>query len=115
RGSIPYSAVTQPRIADLSIHFGASFSTDAVTSTQVFPKRTSADPSAYGLTPATIWTGLSCLSSRPSGRGDTFNPFMTYNLRTSTLNWNLLHLVSGVFAKAHYQTPPWFCKTAWAI
>src|SRR5690606_22399935 len=67
RGSMPYSAVTQPWPLPRS-QPGRLVSTEAVTSTLVLPKETRQEPSAFWATwrwkvTARIWLG-----SRPEGR-----------------------------------------------
>src|ERR1700678_2852101 len=77
RGSIEYSAVTQPVPRPL-IHGGTRASSVAAHSTRVFPKLTNALPSAYFKNPGTISTGRSSSGCRPSARstlldGDGFS------------------------------------------
>src|SRR6185295_5929561 len=67
RGSIPYSAVTQP--SPLPRLCGGTFSsTDAVHRTRVSPNATSTDPSAWRVKPLAIDTGLSASCARPNER-----------------------------------------------
>src|SRR5437870_7028416 len=66
RGSIAYSAVTQPSPLPLR-QPGTPFSTDAAHSTSVPPLRTRHEPSAYGLAPRSSFSGRSALAARPSG------------------------------------------------
>ena len=58
RGSMPYSAVTQPRPWPFS-HGGSRSSSVAVTSTWVSPNFTMQEPSAYLTTPRSSDTGRS--------------------------------------------------------
>ncbi len=67
RGSIAYSAVTQPLPLPVSQR-GTPFVNDAVQSTFVFPKLISADPSAWPLQPRSIVIGRSWSTLRPSAR-----------------------------------------------
>src|SRR5947207_15823608 len=66
RGSMPYSAVTQPR--PLSFRKGGTrSSTDAVHSTRVSPNSTSTEPSAWRVKPRWMRTGRSASGLRPEG------------------------------------------------
>jgi hypothetical protein len=56
RGSIEYSAVTQP-LPVLRMNCGTLSSTDAAQSTRVFPTVISADPSAVFKNPVSMLTG----------------------------------------------------------
>ena len=67
RGSMPYSAVIQPRAWPLS-HGGSRSSSLAVTSTWVSPNFTKQEPSAYFTTPRSSETGRSSSGCRPLGR-----------------------------------------------
>src|SRR6266849_3624707 len=67
RGSMPYSAVTQPRACPLS-HGGRRSSSVAVTSTWVSPNFTKQDPSAYFTTPRSSDTARSSSDCRRLGR-----------------------------------------------
>src|SRR5581483_4930897 len=67
RGSMPYSAVTQPRPWPLS-HGGRRSSRVAVTSTCVSPNFTKQEPSAYFTTPRSIETARSSSGCRRLGR-----------------------------------------------
>ena len=67
RGSIPYSAVTQP-LPLLRIHGGTFSSTEAVQSTWVSPNFTRHDPSAWREKPDSRETGRSWSGARPEGR-----------------------------------------------
>src|SRR3954454_2607153 len=67
RGSIAYSAVTQPRPDPLR-HLGTPSVTLAVHSTRVLPNSTSTDPSGWMLHRRVRVTGRSWSGSRPSGR-----------------------------------------------
>jgi hypothetical protein len=53
-----YSAVTQPRPCPRN-HAGSRSSTEAAHNTWVSPRRIDADPSAYGIVFAMIWSGRS--------------------------------------------------------
>src|SRR5258706_22538 len=66
-GSMPYSAVTQPRPWPLS-HGGSRSSRVAVTSTWVSPNLTMQEPSAYLTTPRSSDTGRSSSGARRLGR-----------------------------------------------
>jgi hypothetical protein len=67
RGSIEYSAVTQPW--PLSLRKGGTrFSTLAATSTRVSPTSICTEPSANLRAPVRIWTGRRASAARPSGR-----------------------------------------------
>src|SRR4051794_30085214 len=68
RGSIAYSAVTQPRPLPLR-HRGTPSVTDAAHSTRVLPNSTSTEPSAWSSQLRVMRTGRSASSARPSGRG----------------------------------------------
>jgi hypothetical protein len=63
-GSIPYSAVTQPRPEPTSQR-GTLFWTDAVQMTRVSPIEMSADPVAVRMNPGSISVGLSWSGARP--------------------------------------------------
>src|SRR5579862_5146448 len=67
RGSMPYSAVTQPRPL-LRRNGGTEFSTDAVQSTWVSPNLTRQEPSAYLFTPGSRKTGRISSAARPWAR-----------------------------------------------
>src|SRR5260370_18108573 len=67
RGSMPYSAVTQPRPWPLS-HGGSRSSSVAVTSTWVSPNLTMQEPSAYLTTPRSSDTARSSCGARRLGR-----------------------------------------------
>ena len=67
RGSMPYSAVTQPRPWPLS-QGGSRSSSVAVTSTWVSPNFTKHEPSAYLTTPRSSVTGRSSSGCRRLGR-----------------------------------------------
>src|ERR1700752_2760183 len=67
RGSMPYSAVTQPRPFPLS-HGGSRSSSVAVTSTCVSPNFTKHEPSAYFTTPRSSETARSSSTCRRLGR-----------------------------------------------
>src|SRR4051812_613420 len=67
RGSIAYSAVTQPRPLPLR-HRGTPSVTDAAHSTRVAPNSTNTDPSAWSSQSRVITTERNSLSARPSGR-----------------------------------------------
>src|SRR5438874_8109951 len=67
RGSMPYSAVTQPRACPLS-HGGSRSSSVAVTRTCVSPNFTKQDPSAYFTTPRSSETARSSSGCRRLGR-----------------------------------------------
>ena len=66
-GSIPYSAVTQPRPLPC-IHFGTFSSTDAVQITRVPPIDISAEPDAVDTKPGSIRTSRRSPGARPSWR-----------------------------------------------
>jgi hypothetical protein len=67
RGSIPYSAVSQP--VPLPFRKGGVLSSmEAVQSTRVSPSDTSAEPSAYRETPVSMETGRIWPGARPSAR-----------------------------------------------
>src|SRR6478735_3280781 len=68
RGSIAYSAVTQPRPLPLRQRGTPSVS-DAAHSTRVPPNSTSTEPSAWSSHPREIVTGHSWSAVRPSERG----------------------------------------------
>ena len=67
RGSMPYSAVTQPRPWPLS-QGGSRSSSVAVTSTWVSPNFTKQEPSAYFTTPRSSETARSSSGCRRLGR-----------------------------------------------
>ena len=67
RGSIAYSAVTQPLPLPVSQR-GTPFVNDAVQSTFVPPNEMSAEPSAWLLQPRSIVIGRSWSTARPSAR-----------------------------------------------
>src|SRR4051812_14370169 len=67
RGSMPYSAVTQPRPWPLS-HGGSRSSSVAVTSTWVSPNLTMQEPSAYLTTPRSSDTARNSSGARRLGR-----------------------------------------------
>ena len=67
RGSIAYSAVTQPLPLPVS-HRGTPFVNEAVHSTFVPPKLMRADPSACALQPRSMVISRSCEVERPSAR-----------------------------------------------
>ena len=67
RGSMPYSAVTQPRPWPFS-HGGSRSSRVAVTSTWVSPNLTMQEPSAYLTTPRSSDTARSSSGARRLGR-----------------------------------------------
>ncbi len=67
RGSMPYSAVTQPRAWPLS-QGGSRSSSVAVTSTWVSPNFTKQEPSAYFTTPRSSDTARSSSGCRRLGR-----------------------------------------------
>ncbi len=67
RGSMPYSAVTQPRAWPLS-QGGSRSSSVAVTSTWVSPNFTKQEPSAYFTTPRSSETARSSSGCRRLGR-----------------------------------------------
>ena len=67
RGSIPYSAVSQPRPPPLS-HGGTLSPTLAVHSTWVSPNLTRQDPSAWQETPRSRLIGRSASAARLEGR-----------------------------------------------
>jgi MFS transporter, OFA family, oxalate/formate antiporter len=67
RGSMPYSAVTQPW-PELRRKGGTLPSTLAVQSTSVTPKRIRQEPSAWRATPGSRMTGRSASGARPEGR-----------------------------------------------
>src|SRR6478672_11888998 len=67
RGSMPYSAVTQPSPLPRRKP-GTRFSTLAVHSTRVSPKATSTDPSAWRVKPRVIDTARIWSAARPLGR-----------------------------------------------
>ena len=64
-GSIPYSAVTQPRPLP-AIHLGTSSFTEAVQITRVPPMEISADPVALRMKPGSIAISRSSSGARPS-------------------------------------------------
>ncbi len=63
-GSIPYSAVTQPR-PDLASQRGTLSCTEAVQMTRVSPIEIRADPVAVRTKPGSIVTGRSPSTGRP--------------------------------------------------
>jgi hypothetical protein len=63
-GSIPYSAVTQPRPDPIS-HLGTPFSIDAVQITFVSPTEISAEPVAGATKPGSIVVGRRPSCARP--------------------------------------------------
>src|SRR5205814_9537317 len=67
RGSIPYSAVTQP-LPVLRRKGGTRSSTEAVHSTCVSPNFVRHEPSAYLATPGSRLTGRIASRARPEGR-----------------------------------------------
>ncbi len=67
RGSMPYSAVTQPSPV-LRRNGGTVSSTLAVQSTWVSPMRIRQEPSAWRVTPVSMLTGRSASVARPDGR-----------------------------------------------
>src|SRR5204863_9489478 len=67
RGSMPYSAVTQP-LPLLRRNGGTRSSTEAVHSTCVSPNFARHEPAAYLATPATRVTERIASASRPEGR-----------------------------------------------
>jgi hypothetical protein len=67
RGSIEYSAVTQPWPLPC-FQRGTPLVNDAVQSTFVLPKEISADPSAWSLQPRSMVMVRSCSAVRPSLR-----------------------------------------------
>src|SRR5262249_33230361 len=67
RGSMPYSAVTQPAPL-LRRKGGTDSSTEAVQRTRVSPMAIKAEPSAYLFTPVVMVTGRSSSLRRPSTR-----------------------------------------------
>ena len=69
RGSMPYSAVTQPRPV-LRIQGGTRSSTEAVHSTWVSPNFTRQEPSAWREKPGSRETVRSWSGARPEGRMD---------------------------------------------
>src|SRR4051794_37310135 len=74
RGSIAYSAVTQPRPLPLR-HRGTPCWTDAAQRTFVSPNSIRAEPSAYACQLRVMVTGRSWSLARPSGRG-IFRPYL---------------------------------------
>ena len=68
RGSIPYSAVTQPEPLPLR-KAGTFSSTLAVHSTRVSPNSTSTEPSAWRVKSRVMRTGRSWSAGRSSNRG----------------------------------------------
>ena len=70
RGSIAYSAVTQPLPLPV-IQRGTPLVKDAVHSTRVSPNEISAEPSACSLQPRSMVTGRSWSGVRPSARSFT--------------------------------------------
>ena len=67
RGSIAYSAVTQPSPLPLR-HRGTPWVTDAAHSTRVLPNSTSTEPSAWSSQPRVMRTSRSWSGVRPSMR-----------------------------------------------
>jgi hypothetical protein len=67
RGSMPYSAVTQPSPL-LRSHGGALASTDAVHNTWVSPNRISTEPSAWRVKPVSMVILRNSSARRPDGR-----------------------------------------------
>src|SRR5205085_5739072 len=67
RGSMPYSAVTQP-LPELRRNGGTRSSTLAVQMTLVRPTSISTEPSACARNPGVIVVGRSCEEDRPSVR-----------------------------------------------
>ncbi len=67
RGSIPYSAVTQPR-PELRIQLGTPVSMVALQRTRVLPLSMSTEPSAVATNPGVKRTGRRASAARPSGR-----------------------------------------------
>jgi hypothetical protein len=63
-GSIPYSAVTQPR-PEPDIQRGTLSWTDAVQITRVSPTEISAEPVAVRTNPGSIVVGRGCPGERP--------------------------------------------------
>ena len=80
RGSMPYSAVTQPRPWPLS-QGGSRSSRVAVTSTWVSPNLTMQEPSAYLTTPRSSDTARSSSGARRLGRMG--NPFENSRKRSA--------------------------------
>src|ERR1700722_12380018 len=74
RGSMPYSAVTQPRPWPLS-QGGSRSSSVAVTSTWVSPNLTMQEPSAYLTTPRSSDTARSSSGARRLGRMEILQKF----------------------------------------
>src|SRR5580658_6940284 len=70
RGSIAYSAVTQPSPLPRRQR-GTSSATLAAHSTRVRPNSTSTEPSAWSSQPRVSLTGRSSVTDRPSGRDMT--------------------------------------------
>src|SRR5688572_25287847 len=68
RGSIAYSAVSQPSPRPRR-HPGTPSSTDAVQRTRVAPNETRHDPSAYAATPRSSVTGRRASTARPTRTG----------------------------------------------
>src|SRR5574343_695398 len=67
RGSMPYSAVTQPS-PEPFLCGGTRSSTEAVHSTRVWPNSISTEPSAWRVKPRVMRTGRSWSGGRPLGR-----------------------------------------------
>ena len=67
RGSMPYSAVTQP-MPEPRRQLGSVVSTEAVTNTLVLPKVMLQLPSAFWATLRSMVTARICWGSRPDGR-----------------------------------------------
>src|SRR3954447_15600152 len=97
RGSIPYSAVTQPRPCPLS-HGGNRSSSVAVTSTWVSPNLTMHEPSAYFTTPRSSDTARSSSGARRLGRMEILQKF-------SKKQW-LAVLVGGSTGSGKGLCPP---------
>src|SRR5262245_11514645 len=70
RGSIEYSAVTQP-LPLPTRNGGTRDSTEAATSTRVSPSESSAEPSANLSSPVVMVRGRSAFTARPCGRCTT--------------------------------------------
>src|SRR6476659_5209591 len=80
RGSIPYSAVTQP-LPWLRRNGGTRSSTLAVQITLVRPTSIKTDPSAWARKPGVIVVGRGCEGERPSMRVMNYNPFQALRER----------------------------------
>ena len=72
-GSIPYSAVSQPRPLPAS-HFGTESTIEAVQMTRVSPAENSADPVALRTNPGSTATGRSSSAARPWERSRRHQP-----------------------------------------